>query len=456
MSSHALLAAAASETLDRVLINELGLQPPVSYAWAERSGRAILFARLDPEALGRSIGAYDRPDTLRHLSQALSARLGHPARVIMLERAGLYYAANLSPSKPLPTDVPFPGIQPGLLRLGVSRRGEAVLPWQVINRMGHIMVAGATGSGKSVCLRSIVHQAIGAGFIVRLSDMDSRTFPMLTGHARLDMPIANTDKAIFEMVQFTLGECEHRARVYSQVDGYPDNLDEYNALARRFGKQELPRILLVLDEYTSTVTHLGGPKGEFAAKVEELGWRGRKFGVVIVFATQELTKDLIGSIRSQASLRLCFRIEDSQVLSALELKGAENIKAAYPGRAMTNRWGFVQTYLLEKEQLGKPDLRPLTEREQRIFDAAQTAGGRVTRGLLMTILGVGENEARTIQAELAALGWIKKRADGDNAFHVTPKWYDLATNRQPPQPPPTQNVTSNHLQPALMPDMDGA
>jgi len=90
----------------------------------------------------------------------------------------------------LPKNVEFPGIERGRLRLGVGASGgEIGALW---SKVGHLLVAGKTGAGKSVLLRLVVHQALGDGAQLLLGDLDGATFPMLSGHPALLSPIAST------------------------------------------------------------------------------------------------------------------------------------------------------------------------------------------------------------------------------------------------------------------------
>jgi len=101
--------------------------------------------------------------------------------------------------------------------LGVNHAGESVnQPW---SKLGHLLVAGKTGSGKSVFLRSLAYQALAEGTQLLLVDLDGATFPMLANHPALLAPIATTPQAAQEAVERALGECDHRAALYMQMDG---------------------------------------------------------------------------------------------------------------------------------------------------------------------------------------------------------------------------------------------
>lgn len=98
----------------------------------------------------------------------------------------------------MPKVVNFPGIESGQVLLGVSYARELIhLPWE---KLGHLLVAGKTGSGKSVFLRLLAFQAIAEGAQLLLVDLDGATFPMLADHPALMAPVANTSQAAQETI----------------------------------------------------------------------------------------------------------------------------------------------------------------------------------------------------------------------------------------------------------------
>ena len=96
------------------------------------------------------------------------------------------------------------------------------------------------------------------------------------------------------------------------------------------------------------MTTLGGPKSSFANRVAELGWRGRKFGIHLVFAAQDFTKQVVGRVRDQVSAVVCFRVRSLEAARAMGCPEAVRIPESRPGLACTDRWGLVQTFYLDK------------------------------------------------------------------------------------------------------------
>jgi hypothetical protein len=91
---------------------------------------------------------------------ALSTSL-HGMPVFISNSAGFRYAVLLSGRAPLPKEIVFPGMETGVVRLGVRRGGREVrMSWR---DLGHVLVAGMTQYGKSNFLRLLTLQARAAG-----------------------------------------------------------------------------------------------------------------------------------------------------------------------------------------------------------------------------------------------------------------------------------------------------
>src|SRR4030065_1033920 len=179
-----LQAQIVAKRLPQVL-HRRGLEAPFAeFLVTSTQGMVLLFAILDLPQV-RRLEAYTTPALLHHLSTDLQ---GLP--VFLSNSNGLRYAIPLSPLPRLPKLVPFPGIERGWVLLGINHAGETInQPW---SKLGHLLVAGKTGSGKSVFLRSLAYQALAEGALPILVDLDGATFPMLANHPAVLEPIAST------------------------------------------------------------------------------------------------------------------------------------------------------------------------------------------------------------------------------------------------------------------------
>jgi hypothetical protein len=199
-------------------------------------------------------------------------------------------------------------------------------------------------------------------------------------------------------------------------------------------------MLVVLDEASTVLTALGGAKGALGQALATLGWRGRKFGIHFVFAAQEFTKDIVGPVRDQVGLTLCFRVRNGQMAERMGCKGAERIPENRPGLAISDRHGPIQTYFIEQSALGyRQSLLPtLNEMERTLFTRALADGGKLPASKVQEWGRVSEWQARRLLETWALKGWLAKDANRDNAFCITPKAQAFLSNHQTAQPGSTR------------------
>lgn len=400
---------------------------------AETEQGGWVFVVLDVRQIAR-LEAYTTPDVLHQIGTVLGGQMP-----ILCNHTSLGYGFPVGKRRSLPRHIPFPGMENGVVKIGVGLHGEIFIS---LEKFGHVLVVGMPGGGKSEFVRLLGYQliALGAGLVV--ADLDGATLPMLEGHPSLLRPIARNPQDVAAMVQWLLGECDHRAALYGEADGFPENLDGYNAQMMKQGKPPLLPIMAILDEYSATVTALGGANGEFAGQVAQLAWRGRKFGIKLVLAAQDFSKQVIGRVRDQIGTIVSFRTRSEETARALGLSAATRIPADRPGLAVTDRWGMVQTYLLPKEALLNQEVPALDPRERAILERAQReTSGRLSIPILVE-WGVRERAARRALEHWEQRGWLLRDPERDNARYITPKLADIlsktgheASNRPTGQAP---------------------
>jgi hypothetical protein len=381
----------------------------------------LLFAVLDVGKVAK-LESYTNPALLHHISTSLQ---GLP--VYLSNSSGARYVVLLNKRPALPRRVGLPGVTPGHALLGVNYTGQSVgLPWE---RLGHLMAAGMTGSGKSAFLRLLAYQAISDGLQLLVGDINRTTLPMLENHPALLAPLACDVPAVDAIIGRALGECEARAAAYEQMRGYPENLDEYNALATKAGAQPLPRVLVIVDEASAVLAATGGAQGSLGQALARLSWVGRKFGVTLIWATQEFTRDLVGAARGQGSV-ICFRLtrESAQMAERVGCRGAEKIPEGRQGLAITNRWGPIQAYFVDKGLLGGGDAGPLKaalpdDQRALVERALGETGGRMSIRVLQG-WGWGERAARTLLENWERRGWVTRA--GDQSRVISQALRDLA------------------------------
>lgn len=429
-----------AQTVTRKLQNSLArrnLKPAFSdFYITNLGGMTPLIAVLDVTKLGDH-RPYTSPDLLHQLSTDLG---GLP--VYLANHSGIRYVVMLTPLPKLPRKIDLPLDAPrGKVALGVRYSGQpVVLSWETLT---HLAVLGATGSGKSVFLQSLTYQAIRDEMSLMLADIDQSTFGMLEGHPNLAAPIASTPADAHGLIEQALAECDQRAELFKSLPERPQKLSEYNALAVKGRRDPLPRMLVVLDEASSVLTSLGGARGAMGQSLATLGWRGRKFGIHFVFAAQEFTKDILGPVRDQVGLSLCFRVKNGLMAERMGCKGAERIPVARPGLAISDLYGPIQTYYLDPALMAggaKPFALNLQEEGIARRALAET-GGKISLEVL-TRWGLGQQEARRLQEDWKLRGWAANDPQRANALYILPKLEDLLTNQQ------TQQAQQTALQPS--------
>jgi hypothetical protein len=150
--------------------------------------------------------------------------------------------------------------------------------------------------------------------------------------------------------------------------------------------------------------------------------------VHVILTAQDMTKEAL-PMRDQFGLILCMRTQNPDTARKLNVRPAANIPDGRPGLAYSSTSGWVQCYYFDKANIAKElpsSTGGQTDDERKLFEAAMANRGRVTRGLIMQSLGVGEWDARRIQNELAQRNWLVKDKTAANAFSVTDRWKSVA------------------------------
>jgi hypothetical protein len=399
----------------RLVLENLKLQPDlVTHAMiVEHRNITILFVPLDVHRMQGQMGPYENAT---HRIQAVLN--GRP--VATSNSDGFRYAILLSRPKRLPKLIELPELESGCLQIGVQP-GDTPLSaaW---DDLGHMLVAGMTGSGKSTFLRSIAYQAIADDLKLLIGDRPRTTFPMLSGHPALIDGMANTPGEYERLVYRALQICAEREEIFSRNTEFPEKLSEYNQMAIRDGDDPLPRVLIMLDEFNATQNDLGGPKGSFGRAISNLIYEGRKFGVDVILATQNMKMNTLGDLRDQVATIVAFKVNNVATARNVGVKAAVRIPIKKKGLAITNRWGLVQTYFLPKIKLIHAQHRPpvaILEEERKIaVRALRETDGKMSIPVLKE-WGLSERRARTMVEDWERKGWLKKDPSRSNARCVT-------------------------------------
>ncbi|QQO11328.1 DNA translocase FtsK [Breznakiella homolactica] len=210
--------------------------------------------------------------------------------------------------------------------LGKGITGEA----QIIDlvQTPHLLIAGATGSGKSVCVNSmilsILYQLSPAECRLILIDPKIVELKLYNDIPHLLTPVITEPKKAFQALQYCIYEMERR---YACLDsmGVRD-IRSYNRRIkeRNIAAEHMPYIVVVIDEFADLMATTGK---ELESTVARLAAMSRAVGVHLVLATQRPSIDVItGLIKANIPSRIAFMVAskmDSRII--IDMVGAEKL-----------------------------------------------------------------------------------------------------------------------------------
>ena len=211
--------------------------------------------------------------------------------------------------------------------LGVSTTGE---PHCVnLREMPHLLVAGATGSGKSVCCHALVASILlrSQPHEVKLLLVDPKRVELSAyeGLPHLIAPPVTDVKLAAEALGWAVGEMERRFTVLQQRR--VRDIQEYNrkiGAADSEGDRQLPYIVVLIDELADLMLAARDKVDEYLTRLAQ---KSRAVGIHLVLATQRPSvKVITGTIKANIPARIAFRVTsqtDSRVI--LDRNGAEKL-----------------------------------------------------------------------------------------------------------------------------------
>jgi S-DNA-T family DNA segregation ATPase FtsK/SpoIIIE len=214
---------------------------------------------------------------------------------------------------------------PLAVALGRDVSGQPVIA--DLARMPHLLIAGSTGSGKSVCITSIAACLAmnNAPEDLRLVMIDSKMVELIryNGLPHLYGKVETNLERIMGVLRWVVVEMEHRYRLLEGA--HARDLDSYNRkLTRRGDGSPLPRIVVLIDELADLM--MSAPD-QTEHNLVRLAQMARATGIHLVVATQRPSTDVVtGLIKANFPARLAFAVAsgvDSRVI--LDSTGAETL-----------------------------------------------------------------------------------------------------------------------------------
>lgn len=191
-----------------------------------------------------------------------------------------------------------------------------------IAKMPHLMVAGATGTGKSVFLNtlliSLVYKYSPEDLRIILVDPKFVEFSMFRGMPNLMFnEIFNDAKKTCAMLDWAVGEMERRYQMFLKYSSR--DIDEYNANASKNGEKVLFKILIIIDEFADLMSRQEDRKNMENA-IGRLAAKARAAGIHLILATQRPSADIVdGSIKTNFTSRIAFKM--SSMTDAMVVMG---------------------------------------------------------------------------------------------------------------------------------------
>ena len=209
--------------------------------------------------------------------------------------------------------------------LGKDVAGEEVVT--DIAKMPHVLIAGATGSGKSVCINtliaSIIYKAKPSEVKLVMVDPKVVELSVYNGIPHLLIPVVTDPKKAAGALAWAVQEMENRYSLFASknvrdIKGYNEELDKEGST------EKLPQIVIIIDELADLMMV---SSKEVEDSICRLAQKARAAGMHLVIATQRPSVDVItGIIKANIPSRISFAVS-SQVDSRtiLDMAGAEKL-----------------------------------------------------------------------------------------------------------------------------------
>ena len=252
--------------------------------------------------------------------------------------------------------------------IGMDAEGTPVV--EDLSKMPHLLIAGTTGSGKSVCINTILTSLLltRTPHEVKLVLVDPKMVELRTYSEvpHLMLPVVTDARQATQVLNWLVEKMEGRYELLK--DAKVRNIKSYNKLGEaklreiledNFNEERTPRqlpyIVVVIDEMADLMMV---SKKEAEGAITRLAQKSRAVGIHVIVATQRPSTDVItGVLKGNLPTRIAFRVAskiDSRVIldgsGAEKLLGGGDMLYTPPGSSQINR---VQGAFLEDEELNK-------------------------------------------------------------------------------------------------------
>ncbi len=321
-----------------------------------------------------------------------------------------------------------------------------------IAKMPHMLIAGATGSGKSVCINTLIMSILYKAHPndVKLIMVDPKVVELsvYNGIPHLLIPVVTDPKKASAALHWGVSEMEERYRKFADFNvrdlkGYNKKVESMREGGDENAPAKLPQIVIIVDELADLMMVCPGEVEESICRLAQLA---RAAGIHLIIATQRPSVDVItGLIKANMPSRVAFSVSsgvDSRTI--LDMNGAEKLLGKgdmlfYPqgyskpariqGAFVSDKEVSDVVDFLKNQSLGNTYAEDIEEKIKNIGSSAGASGGssgggsnrdeyfeeagrfiidkdKASIGMLQRVLKVGFNRAARIMDQLCEYGVV--------------------------------------------------
>ena len=214
----------------------------------------------------------------------------------------------------------------GALRIALGRNVSGQPVVVDLTQMPHLLIAGATGAGKSVCVNAIIACLLcnHTPDTVRFLMIDPKMVELIAynGIPHLLAPVVTELERVVGVLSWATREMDRRYKAFSKVGAR--NIESYNQKVGDDSEEKLPYIIIIIDELADLM--MMAPD-EVERTIQRIAQMARATGIHLIIATQRPSVDVVtGLIKANFPARIAFAVSsqiDSRVI--LDTPGAERL-----------------------------------------------------------------------------------------------------------------------------------
>ncbi len=227
----------------------------------------------------------------------------------------------------------LPYVKGGPLELAIGRDAEGTPVVADLAKMPHLLIAGTTGSGKSVMINSIITSLLMRALPedVRLIMVDPKRVELAgyNGLPHLYVPVVTEPKQAASALQWAVSEMERRLKVFERLNVRKISTYNEKQAAGEFEHydnppQKMPYLVIIIDELSDLMMVAGK---DVEASIVRIAQLGRAAGIHLIVATQRPSSNVVtGLIKANITNRIAFNVAtgiDSRVI--IDQMGAEKL-----------------------------------------------------------------------------------------------------------------------------------